>query len=169
MFHFGGGFVVSDNERYSMALDYATRKHEGQFRIGGKEYITHPVAVAEIVRKQGYNVDYQIAALFHDLLEDTDATEHDLLAHGGTPQIVEAVKTLTKNSGYVMHEYVSAIKRNEMAFVVKCADRLHNLRCAYCTSDDFKRHYIKETKEWYIDFSDEIKEAVHSLSQKVNG
>lgn len=156
---------MNDNERYNLALKFATRMHEGQYRIGGKEYITHPVAVAEIVKKQGFGTDYQITALFHDLLEDTDATEHDLMANGGTPEIVEAVRLLTKHSDCVMQEYVSAIKRNEMAFVVKCADRLHNLRCAVCTSEDFKVSYIDETNRWYLDFSDEIKEAVHELAR----
>ena len=55
-----------------MALTLAAEKHNGQFRIGGQPYITHPVAVAQLVRDRGYGADYQIAALFHDLLEDTD-------------------------------------------------------------------------------------------------
>ncbi len=159
---------MSDNERYELALDYATRMHSGQYRIGGDEYITHPVAVAEIVRKQGYGVDYQIAALFHDLLEDTKATERDLMKNGANDEIVEAVRVLTKDEDCVMHDYVRGIRRNEMAFVVKNADRLHNLRSAFCTSNEFKRRYVSETKKWYIDFSDEIKEAVNSLSQKIN-
>ena len=168
MCHYLGGFTVSDNERYAKALEYATRMHSGQFRIGGEEYITHPVAVAEIVKKQGYGIDYQIAALFHDLLEDTEATEHDLMVNGGTAEIVEAVRLLTKSEGYVMREYVGAIKRNKMAFVVKCADRLHNLRSAFCTNEEFKRHYISETKQWYIDFSDDIRDAVRNLSERIS-
>ncbi|MBE6720456.1 MAG: bifunctional (p)ppGpp synthetase/guanosine-3',5'-bis(diphosphate) 3'-pyrophosphohydrolase [Ruminococcaceae bacterium] len=160
---------MSDNERYAKALAYATLMHEGQYRIGGDKYITHPVAVAEIVKKQGYGIDYQIAALFHDLLEDTKATVPDMLDNGANAEIIEAVRVLTKHKGYVMHEYVNGIKRNEMAFVIKNADRIHNLSTAGCTSDEFKRHYIKETKQWYIDFSDELKEALHRLSQKVNG
>ena len=154
---------MSDTQRYQLALEYATRKHEGQFRIGGKKYITHPVEVARLVKDKGYGVDYQITALFHDLLEDTDATENDLMQNGGTPEIVEAVRLLTKRDGLAMSDYVSGIKQNEMAFVVKCADRLHNLRSAVCASDQFKRRYISSTKRWYIDFSDEIKEAVINL------
>ena len=64
---------MTDEERYDNALRFAAEKHKGQFRIGGDEYITHPMAVAEIVRQNGYGIDVQIAALFHDLLEDTDS------------------------------------------------------------------------------------------------
>lgn len=157
---------MSDNERYTMALEYATQKHSGQYRIGGEEYITHPVAVAEIVRNKGYGTDYQITALFHDLLEDTDATERELRANGANDEIVEAVRLLTKHDDCAMRDYVGAIRHNNMAFVVKNADRLHNLRSAFCTSEEFKRQYITETREWYLDFSDEIREAVSLLSAK---
>ena len=155
---------MSDTERYNLALEYATRKHDGQFRIGGKAYITHPIAVAEMVKAQGHSIDYQITALFHDLLEDTDATENELMQNGGNAEIVEAVRLLTKREDLPMHDYVSAIKQNQMAFTVKCADRLHNLRCATCASEEFKREYVKSTKKWYLDFSDEIRKAVGDLA-----
>ena len=106
---------MTDEERYDNALRFAAEKHKGQFRIGGAEYITHPMAVAEIVREKGKNIDCQIAALFHDLLEDTDATENEILALSNE-NVLEAVKLLTKQKGYVMESYVSAIRKNEMAF-----------------------------------------------------
>ena len=43
---------MSDEERYEKALSFATQKHKGQYRVGGAEYITHPMAVAEIVREK---------------------------------------------------------------------------------------------------------------------
>ena len=81
---------MTDEERYDNALRFAAEKHKGQFRIGGAEYITHPMAVAEIVRQNGYGIDVQIAALFHDLLEDTDATENEILALSNE-NVLEAV------------------------------------------------------------------------------
>ena len=129
---------MSDEEPYEKALSFATQKHKGQYRVGGAEYITHPMAVAEIVREKGKNIDCQIAALFHDLLEDTDATENEILALSNE-NVLEAVKLLTKQKGYVMESYVSAIRKNEMAFCVKDAARRHNLRCAFACDDDFKR------------------------------
>lgn len=158
---------MTDEERYDNALRFAAEKHKGQFRIGGDEYITHPMAVAEIVRQNGYGIDVQIAALFHDLLEDTDATENEILALSNE-NVLEAVKLLTKQKGYVMESYVSAIRKNEMAFSVKGADRLHNLRCAFACDEDFKRRYILETVDWYLDFSPEIPKAVKKLAQSLD-
>lgn len=158
---------MTDEERYDNALRFAAEKHKGQFRIGGAEYITHPMAVAEIVKRQGYGIDVQIAALFHDLLEDTDATENEILALSNE-NVLEAVKLLTKQKGYVMESYVSAIRKNEMAFSVKGADRLHNLRCAFECDEDFKRRYILETVDWYLDFSPEIPKAVKKLAQSLD-
>ena len=158
---------MTDEERYDNALRFAAEKHKGQFRIGGAEYITHPMAVAEIVRQNGYGIDVQIAALFHDLLEDTDATENEILALSNE-NVLEAVKLLTKQKGYVMESYVSAIRKTEMAFSVKGADRLHNLRCAFACDEDFKRRYILETVDWYLDFSPEIPKAVKKLAQSLD-
>lgn len=155
------------SEKYNRAYEFAAEKHFGQTRIGGDPYITHPAAVAKIVRDWGYGEDYQITALFHDLLEDTDATEDEIKSIGGE-DVLNAVRLLTKQRGYVMSEYVGNIRKNEIAEVVKAADRLHNLRCAVVTDDDFKRKYILESIDWYLDFSPEIPNAVKALAQSMD-
>ena len=153
-------------ESYRLALEFAKAKHKGQKRIGGDDYITHPIAVSQIVKNQGFDEIYQIAALFHDLLEDTDATEEEILKYG-SPEILESVKLLTKEKGYDMAEYVSSIKHNSIAFAVKAADRLHNLQCAIVTDEEFKRKYILETVDWYLDFSIDIRKAVKRLAESL--
>ncbi|MBO5928034.1 MAG: bifunctional (p)ppGpp synthetase/guanosine-3',5'-bis(diphosphate) 3'-pyrophosphohydrolase [Clostridia bacterium] len=158
---------MADSERVKAALSFATEKHKGQKRIGGSDYITHPIAVCEMMKNNGYGEDYQITALFHDLLEDTDAKEEEILKYGNK-EILTAVKLLTKQKSYDMKEYVSAIKNNEMAFKVKAADRLHNLQSAFLTSVEFKRKYILETVDWYLDFSPEIKKVVKKLAESLN-
>ena len=149
-----------------LALEFAKAKHKGQKRIGGDDYITHPIAVSEIVKNQGFDENYQITALFHDLLEDTDATEAEILKYG-SPEILEAVNLLTKKKGYDMSEYIGAIRRNPISLAVKAADRLHNLQCATVASEKFKRKYILETVNWYMDFSPEIRKAVKKLAESL--
>ena len=153
-------------ESYRLALEFAKAKHKGQKRIGGDDYITHPIAVSQIVKNQGFDEIYQIAALFHDLLEDTDATEEEILKYGNQ-KILEAVILLTKKKGYDMAEYVGSIKQNPIAFAVKAADRLHNLQCAIVTDEEFKRKYILETVDWYLDFSPDIRKAVKRLTESL--
>lgn len=158
---------MSYSERVKRALDFASEKHKGQKRIGGDDYITHPIAVCEKLKNLGFNEDYQITALFHDLLEDTNATEKEVLSYGNH-KILRAVKLLTKQKGNDMQEYVNAIKNNKIAFAVKGADRLHNLECALVTDVEFKRKYILETVDWYLDFSLEIKKAVKRLAESLD-
>ena len=157
---------MDDSERLHFALEFAKLKHKGQKRIGGDDYITHPIAVREIVKNQGLDENCQIAALFHDLLEDTDATEEEILKYGNE-EILEAVNLLTKKKGYDMAEYISKIKSNPIAFAVKAADRLHNLQCALVTDEEFKRKYILETVDWYMDFSADIRKAVKRLAESL--
>ena len=99
---------AAEQEIYNEALRYATEKHEGQKRKDGVPYIMHPVAVSEIVREWGYGLEYQVTALFHDLLEDTDAEESEIERIGG-PEVLKAVRLLTKTEGYVMSEYVDGM------------------------------------------------------------
>ena len=148
---------------FKRALAFATKKHKGQLRIGGAPYISHPVAVADIVTQWGYGLPYQITALFHDLLEDTNATEQQIRRLGGK-QVLTAVRLLTKPKGYVMADYTAAVLSNDIARVVKAADRLHNLRCATVASEAFKRKYVLESIEWYWDFAPEIPDAVKALA-----
>ncbi len=153
-------------EKVQRALAFATERHAGQKRIGGDDYITHPIAVYEMIKGQGFDEDYQIVALFHDLLEDTPTMEEEILRLGNE-EILAAVKALTKKKGYVMAEYMAAIKGNKMALAIKAADRLHNLQCAVVANEDFKKKYVLETVEWYLDFSDEIKRAVKALAESM--
>ena len=158
---------MKSSEKYINALKFAAIKHNGQFRIGGLPYITHPIEVSLILREKGYDDDYQIAGLFHDLLEDTDATQTEIEQLGGI-NVLNAVKLLTKTDGYVMADYVGAIKANPIARAVKAADRLHNLRSAVVADADFKRRYILESIDWYLDFDPEISKAVKALSDSLN-
>jgi (p)ppGpp synthase/HD superfamily hydrolase len=124
-------------------------KHGNQKRIQGTPYYLHPFAVADILAKNGYGLDYQIAGLFHDLLEDTDATYEELLELSNV-NITNVVKLVTKEENYQMADYINRIEQNEIAKMVKLADRVHNLSEAHFASDKWINKYVVETKEWYL-------------------
>lgn len=154
------------------AYTFMKNKHGDQTRIGGEPYYTHPLSVGEILCVKGYVNDvYFLTGLFHDLLEDTDATEDEILQFGGK-QVLDAVKLLTKNDGYIMDDYIKDISNNEVAKIVKLADRLHNLQCAKVASNKFKDRYIKETEQYYLDlakgtcFEWDINDALNELKSK---
>ncbi|GAB0167699.1 HD domain-containing protein [Lysinibacillus sp. CTST325] len=135
------------------SLLFAKEKHEGQIRIGGKPYISHPVEVASILEEKGFlDAKYVITALFHDLLEDTDASEQEIFFYGGK-DVLTAVKILTKSKGYKMELYIQNIRNNPIAKMVKLADRLHNLLCALVANEKFRKRYVKETEEFYLDLA----------------
>ena len=156
-----------ESQRVQRALEFATKKHAGQKRIGGDDYITPPKAVCEMIKQQGYGENYQITALFHDLLEDTDTTEEEILALANG-EVLTAVKLLTKQKGYQMTEYISGIKANPIALAVKIADRLHNLQCALVADVNFKKKYILDTKNWYLNLSPKIEKALKDLEESLD-
>lgn len=137
------------------ALLLAAKSHAGQQRRDGTPYIWHPIAVADLLRKAGFNEKYQVTGLFHDLLEDTGATEDEIAVFGA--DILEAVKCLTKEDGADEADYVERILRNEMATVVKAADRIHNLIDAVHgvsathtkEARNFLGWYLKQSQKFY--------------------
>ncbi|HBC85173.1 MAG TPA: hypothetical protein DCZ30_07285 [Clostridiales bacterium] len=143
--------MVQNVENY---IEFIKEKHKGQKRIQGTEYYLHPIQVANILKEKGFDKKYQIVALFHDLLEDTNTTYEQILKISNK-DIADAVKLLTKEPNYIMEQYVKKIKENEIAKMVKLADRLHNLSEAHFASRKFIDKYINETKEWYIDLANE--------------
>jgi guanosine-3',5'-bis(diphosphate) 3'-pyrophosphohydrolase len=150
------------------AILYAMKKHEGQKRIGGEPYITHPLTVAMMLEQKGFGNDYILTGLFHDLLEDTDATEEEILFYSNE-KVLKAVKILTKIKGEDIKTYMQRVLQEHITQMVKLADRLHNLRSAKIASEKFRRRYIKETEEYYLDlakgtpFEEEIIQALEEL------
>ncbi|MDF2880097.1 MAG: hypothetical protein K0R54_654 [Clostridiaceae bacterium] len=151
---------------------FAYKKHKGQLRIGGLPYITHPVAVAKELKNRGFGEDYVNTALLHDVLEDTSATEEEILALTNK-RVLTAVKLLTKEKNYDMNEYIEKIKNNELALMVKLADRLHNLQSSLVAKEKFRKKYVEETKEYYINlsndtvFENDIKNALQKLEETI--
>ncbi len=139
-------------------LNFATLAHKGQFRKNGKEYITHPIAVAEKaielseIEQTPITDEVIIAtALLHDVLEDTEYTIEDvndiLFSAGFTSaqrfDIRVALSLLTKSanmSSLLIVDYTLAIKRNPLARIVKLADIDHN--CSDLKEGNLKQKYL---------------------------
>ena len=88
----------ADVKRLRTAFDYANAHHGPQLRKSGEPYITHPLAVAEIVNELDLDLDSIIAALLHDCIEDTDASHDDIAKLFGSTvaDLVEGVTKLTR-------------------------------------------------------------------------
>ncbi len=144
------------DEIIKKAIEYATIKHKNQLRKNGSPYINHPIAVMDALKQKGYDTDYQLAGLFHDLLEDTDATEADILALSNE-KVLEAVKLVTKSEDVPEEAYIEKILKNPIAKAVKNEDRIHNLKEAMNGDSEFVKRYLEDTKQHYVGvFSDEL-------------
>ena len=135
--------------KYTNYLDYIKQKHGNQQRKQGTPYYLHPIEVSKILKEKGFGEDYQIAGLFHDLLEDTETTYEEIL-NISNKEIAEAVKLVTKEDGYNMKDYMERISKNNMAKMVKLADRIHNLGETSLASKEFQRNYIRDTEKWFV-------------------
>ena len=133
-------------------IDFIKEKHGNQTRKQGTPYYLHPLAVCECLAQKGFSLDYLITGLFHDLLEDTDTTYEEIL-NISNETVAKAVKLVTKEDGYDIYTYIERIKQNDIARMVKLADRWHNLSESHIASAEFQKKYIKETEDWYLDLA----------------
>lgn len=149
------------------AYEYARKKHKGQLRKDGTPYIEHPIRVSGMLRDSGFGEEYQIAGLFHDLLEDTDATDEEILALSNEA-VLKAVKLVTKYDGYDEHAYIENILLDPIARAVKNADRIDNLRDSIHADTSFCRRYLKDTEKNYLGrFSSELDEEYSRLKERL--
>lgn len=110
-------------EPIAAAISIAIEAHRGQKDKGGNPYILHPLTVAS---RQETEAGI-IAALLHDVVEDSQYTLEDLRAAGFSSDVCEAVRLLTHKDGEDYHTYIQKISGNEIAKAVKIQDLLHNL------------------------------------------
>ncbi len=134
------------------AVEFMKEKHGDQKRKQGTPYYTHPLAVAKLLKDKGFSEEYQITGLFHDLREDTNATYEEII-NLSNENVAASVELLTKKPGYIMKEYIEQIKANDIARMVKLADRIHNLSESIYANSTFQKRYIKETKTWFVDLA----------------
>ena len=115
--------MLSYNEQLQFALELAIEKHKNQKDKSGKPYILHPLHIMETVKSD----DAKIVAILHDIIEDTDVTEEDLLKAGLSKYIVDAIVLLTRPYDEDYMDYVKKVSSNPLAKEVKLADLEHNM------------------------------------------
>lgn len=126
------------NELYDLALLIAIRAHEGQKDKSEREYVMHPIRVAERCK----NPRAKIVALLHDTIEDTDVTTEYLRSEGFPEEIINAVLSVTKQEGESYEDFVCRAAENPIGKEVKIADLEDNMdirRLKEITDEDVAR------------------------------
>ena len=139
------------------AFRVAESAHQGQLRKSGEEYITHPVAVTQILAELGLNETTLIAALLHDTVEDTPYSLEQLRAEFGEEiaNLVDGVTKLDKLTygptaeAETVRKMVIAMSRDIRVLVIKLADRLHNARTWGFVSSESATRKARETLDIY--------------------
>ena len=148
-----------DAKRLFSAFTYADNAHAGQLRKDGSPYITHPLAVAEIVAELELDTDSIIAALLHDCIEDTGAT-HEEIAKLFGPTVADLVEGVTKLTRVQytskeeeqmenLRKMLMAMAKDIRVILIKICDRLHNMRTMNYQSPRKQREKALETMEIY--------------------
>lgn len=141
------------------AFQFSDAAHLGQYRHSGEPYITHPVAVAELCATWRLDAASIMAALLHDVIEDTGCTKTDLVEKFG-PKVAELVEGLTKLDKLEFQSHAEAqaesfrkmfmaMARDVRVILVKLADRTHNMRTLDAVPMEKRRRVAAETLEIY--------------------
>lgn len=137
------------------AYNYAANAHENQKRASGEPYFIHPCSVAEILIELGLDTATIAAALLHDVIEDTSATEEDIrrefgeeiltLVNGVTKLEKVEFKSREEEDAENFRKIFVAMAKDIRVIIIKLADRLHNMRSLNFLSKDRQQRMARET------------------------
>ena len=149
---------VSDVERVLEACDYADIAHDGITRKSGEPYILHPIAVSCILAHMRLDAETLMAALLHDVIEDTEFTKQDITEKFGLT-VAELVDGVTKLSHSSDKEYnkaasfrkiLQATLQDPRVIIIKLADRYHNMTTLGALRPDKRARIAQETFEIFV-------------------
>jgi len=148
------------------AYFYAEQAHDGQRRRSGEAYVTHPLAVANILADMHMDHQSLMAAMLHDVIEDTGIPKEALIAQFGetVAELVDGVSKLTQMNFETKAEaqaenfqkMAMAMARDIRVILVKLADRLHNMRTLEVLAGEKRRRIAKETLEIYAPIANRL-------------
>ena len=172
-----------DIEKIENAYEYARTLHEGQFRASGEAYISHPIAVAEIVAGLELDTDSICAALLHDTVEDcaekTNLKEIEKIFGQDVAMLVDGLtkivtlKVEDKEEAHIetLRKMLLAMSKDVRVIFIKLCDRLHNMRTLDAKPDSKRRITALETMQVYAPLAhrlgmQKIKQELENLGLK---
>ena len=166
-----GYLPPEDVERVQAAYDFAFQAHEGQRRRSGQPYITHPVAVADLLADLRLDAQTLIAAILHDVMEDTPTVKDEITTRFGAEvaELVDGVskldqiqfKSRAEAQAESFRKMLLAMVRDIRVIMVKLADRTHNMRTLGAMPPAKRRAIARETLEIYAPIANRL--GMHSI------
>jgi len=152
-------YTENNAQKIRRAYFFAKTAHKGQKRQSGEDYIIHPLGVADTLVDLGMDADTIIAALLHDVIEDTTISDTDISEEFG-PEVLALVQGVTKlsklNFKTKEEEQAENLRRMFLAMfndirviIIKLADRLNNMRTLAFKDEAAQKRIAKETLEIY--------------------
>jgi GTP pyrophosphokinase len=155
-----------DVEHVRVAIDFSRIAHQGQMRHSGDPYISHPIAVARILTPLHIDAQAIIAALLHDVVEDTEVTNEQVAEKFGKPvaELVDGLSKLdriqfeTREDAQAenFRKMLMAMARDVRVILIKLADRLHNMRTLDSMAVDKRERIARETMEIYAPIANRL-------------
>ena len=153
-------------EEIYRAYQLGARAHEGQSRVSGEPYISHPVEVALILSEMRMDANTIIAAILHDVIEDTPTLKEHLVDEFGeeVADLVDGVSKLTKidfrsraeAQAENFRKMMLAMAKDIRVIIIKLADRLHNMRTLDAMPPDKRRRIAHETMDIYAPIANRL-------------
>ena len=168
----------ADEEPIRRAYAVAKQAHAGQFRQTGDPYISHPIAVAQILADYGLDPPTIAAALMHDVVEDTSVTLDDLDADFGSEIAMlidgvtklDRIKTSTweERQAGTIRKMAVAMAKDIRVLLIKLADRTHNMRTVAPLPEEKRRRVAAETLDVYAPLAHRlgVQEIKHELEER---
>jgi len=157
------------------AYDFAFKAHDGQRRRSGEPYITHPVAVADLLADLRLDAQTMIAAILHDVMEDTPNTKDEITARFGreVADLVDGVSKLdqiqfrsrAEAQAESFRKMLLAMVRDIRVIMVKLADRTHNMRTLGAMPPAKRRAIARETLEIYAPIANRL--GMHAIKREL--
>jgi RelA/SpoT family (p)ppGpp synthetase len=161
-----GYLKPSDIGRIEEAYQFSDAAHQGQYRLSGHPYISHPLAVAEIVADWQLDTQAVMAALLHDVMEDTAISKQQITDRFGKPvaELVDGLSKLDKiefqsqadAQAENFRKMLLAMARDVRVILIKLADRLHNMRTLDAVRPPTRKRVARETLEIYAPIANRL-------------